>query len=46
PSLAAQAALRSLNLPRLRALVAREVAAVRDGLASDDGEVRAKGRQL
>ncbi|MBM4342960.1 MAG: AIR carboxylase family protein, partial [Deltaproteobacteria bacterium] len=43
PALAAQAALRSLNLPRLRALVAREVAAVRDGLASDDGEVRAKG---
>lgn len=44
PALAAQAAVRSLNLPRLRAMVLREVDGVRAALASDDADVRGKGR--
>lgn len=44
PALAAQAAVRSLNLPRVRSQIAKEIAAMRAALGNDDSEVRARHR--
>ena len=44
PSLAVQAALRALNIPRLRCIIDQEIASVRATLAHDDADVRHKAR--